>query len=69
MKRPLLLGLVAILVFAAVAALMLQFMAQPLKDSDYLVIGSVSTLVALVVLFFMMAASKPGLFFKRRTKR
>jgi hypothetical protein len=69
MKRALLLGLVVILVFAAVAALMLQFMPQPLKDSDYLVVGSVSTLVSLVVLFFMMAASKPGLFFKRRTKR
>jgi len=69
MKRVLLLGLVVILVFAAVAALMLQFMPQPLKDSDYLVIGSVSTLVSLVVLFFMMTASKPGLFFKRRTKR
>jgi len=69
MKRALLLGVVVALVFSGVAFLLLQFMPQPLKDSDYLVIGSVGTLVSLVVLFFMTGAAKTGLFFKRRRKR
>jgi hypothetical protein len=69
MKRALLLALVVVLVFSGVAAVLLQFMPQPLKDSDYLVVGSVATLVSLLVLFFMMAASKPGMFLKRRKKR
>lgn len=69
MKRVLLLTLVVALVFSGVAAILLQFMPQPLKDSDYLVVGSVATLVALLALFFAMAASKPGMFLKRRRKR
>lgn len=68
MKRAVWLGLVALLVFAAVAALMLQFMPEPMKNSDYLVVGSVATLAALVALFFMMGASK-GLLMKRKKKR
>jgi hypothetical protein len=69
MKRALWLTLVVVLVFSSVAAILLKFMPQPLKDSDYLVIGSVATLVALLALFFSMAASKPGMFLKRRRKR
>jgi hypothetical protein len=69
MKRTWLVGLVTALVFAGVAALLLQLMPQPLKESDYVVIGSVATLGSLVVLFFMLAASKSGLFFKRRNKQ
>jgi hypothetical protein len=69
MKRGLLLGLVVAVAFGAVALVLLQFMPKPLKDSDYLVVGSVATLVSLLVLFFMIAASKPGMFLKRRRKR
>jgi hypothetical protein len=45
-------------------------MPSPLKNSDYLVIGSVATLVALVVLFFALMATmkSPDMFFKRRRK-
>jgi hypothetical protein len=64
MKRGLLLALIVALVFSGIAAVLLQFMPKPLKDSDYLVVGSVATLVSLLVLFFMMAASKPGMFFE-----
>ena len=46
MKRWVLLGLVLALVFGGVAALLLQFMPQPLKSSDFLVIGSVATLLS-----------------------
>jgi hypothetical protein len=66
MKRALLLGFVVVLVFAAVAAFLLQLMPQPLKESDYLVIGSVATLGSLVVLFFLIVATRQGLFLKKR---
>ena len=69
MKRVLLLTLVVAVVFSGVAAILLQFMPKPLKDSDYLVVGSVATLVALLALFFSVAASKPGMFLKKRKKR
>jgi ABC-type Fe3+-siderophore transport system permease subunit len=60
-----------LLVFAGVSAIMWRFMPEPLKDSDYLVIGSVATLVALLVLFFgLVGTSIKGrdTFFKRRKK-
>ena len=69
--RTLVLILGMIRVFAAVSAIMLRFMPAPLKDSDYLVIGSVATLVALLVLFFgLVGTSFKGrdTFFKRRKK-
>ena len=47
MKRGFLLGGLAICVFVVVSALMLRFMPSPLKESDYMVIGSVATLLAL----------------------
>jgi membrane associated rhomboid family serine protease len=69
--RTLILVLGVIFVFAAVSAIMLRFMPAPLKDSDYLVIGSVATLVALLALFFgLVGTSWKGrdMFFKRRKK-
>ena len=39
MKRGITLGGLGICVFVVVAALMLQFMPAPLKESDYMVIG------------------------------
>jgi len=71
MGRTLILVLGVIFVFAAVSAIMLRFMPAPLKDSDYLVIGSVATLIALLSLFFgLVGTSAKGrnLFFKRRKK-
>ena len=51
MGRTLSLALALVFIFAAVAGIMLKVMPAPLKDSDYLVIGSVATLVSLLVLF------------------
>jgi len=51
---------------------MLAIMPAPLKDSDYLVIGSVATLVSLLVMFLVLVATRlksPDLFFKKRKKR
>ena len=59
-------------VFAVVAAIMLKLTPGPLKDSDYLVIGSVATLVSLLALFFGLVATSlkvSDVFFKRRKKQ
>ena len=70
MQRALMLVLGVALVFAAVAAIMWKLMPGPLKDSDYLVIGSVATLLSILVLFFgLVGTRKGGLFFKRRKKQ
>ena len=60
-----------ILVFAAIAGIMVKVMAGPLKDSDYLVIGTVATLAAMLTLFVLLVATsgkKSNVFFKRRKK-
>ncbi len=70
--RTVALALGVLFVFAAVSAIMLRFMPEPLKDSDYLVIGSVATLIALLVLFFGLVGTRlkgRDPFFKRRKKR
>jgi ABC-type Fe3+-siderophore transport system permease subunit len=70
MPRSLMFGLAAVCIFAVVAAAMMRLMPQPLRDSDYMVIGSVATLVALLVLFLaMLATARPSdIFFKKRKK-
>jgi hypothetical protein len=71
MGRTLSLALAMVLVFAAVAGIMVKVMPAPLKDSDYLIIGSVSTLVSLLVLFVVVVTTSgqaSSVFFKRRKK-
>ncbi len=71
MGRTLALALAVALIFAAVAGIMLKVMPAPLKDSDYLIIGSVSTMVALLMLFVLLNATSgkaSNVFFKRRKK-
>ena len=72
MPRGLLLGLAAACVFAVVAAAMVKLMPAPLKDSDYLVIGCVATLLSMLVLFGALLATSlksRDVFFKRRKKQ
>jgi hypothetical protein len=71
MKRGLMLGALAVCVFVVVAAVMLKLMPAPFKESDYMVIGSVSTLVALGVLFLVLISTtmkSKDIFFKKRRK-
>jgi hypothetical protein len=71
MRRGLILGLGAACVFVVVAATLLRLMPGPLRESDYLVIGSVATLVALLVLFLALVSTtlkSSDIFFKRRKK-
>ena len=71
MRNVLLLALGVVLVFGAVAAIMIRLMPGPLGDSDYLVIGSVATLVSLLALFLILISTKfkaTDVFFKKRKK-
>jgi hypothetical protein len=71
MKRGLMLGAAALCVFMVVAAVMLKLMPAPLKESDYMVIGSVATLLALGVLFLVLVSTtlkSSDVFFKKRRK-
>ena len=72
MSRGLLLGGGAACVFAIVVFVLLQIMPQPLRPPDYLVIGSVATLISLLVLFLLLVVSnqkESNVFFKRRKKK
>ena len=71
MLRAILLGLGAVCIFVVVSAIMIGFMPGPLKESDYVVIGSVATLVALLILFLVLVKTSmktSEIFFKRRKK-
>ena len=71
MRRGLILGLGASCVFVVIAAILLRLMPGPLRESDYLVIGSVATLVSLLVLFLLLVSTtlkSSDIFFKRRKK-
>ena len=67
MPRTLILALGVLCVFVVVAAILLRLMPGPLKDTDYLVAGSVATVVALLVLF--LGLRSPGAFYKKRRKQ
>jgi pilus assembly protein TadC len=72
MQRALALAIGTLTLFAVVALVMIRFMPAPLKDSDYLVVGSVSTLAALLVLFVLLISTSMksrDVFFKRRKKK
>ena len=71
MPRGLILGLIAVCVFAAVATILVEVMAGTRHPSDYLIIGSVATLVALLALFLILVSTtlkSSDVFFKRRKK-
>lgn len=70
--RQILLVLGGICVFGVSALVMTKLMPAPLKDSDYLVIGSVATLLALLVMFIILISTRmksTDLFFKKRKKK
>jgi hypothetical protein len=71
MQQVFLLVLGGAAIFAAIAAIMIKLMPEPLSQSDYLVIGSVSTLVALLVVFLALVTTKmrsSDVFYKKRKK-
>jgi hypothetical protein len=70
MTRPVMLAGAALCIFVVVALVMLAVMPAPLKESDYLIVGSVATIVALLVLFLVTVSTSKSrdVFFKRRKK-
>lgn len=70
--RQAILILGGVCVFAVSAAVIVAIMPSPLKDTDYLVIGSIATLVSLLVMFLVLIATRlksPDPFFKKRKKK
>ena len=70
--RQIVLVLGGVCVFAVTAAVMVAVLPAPLKDTDYLVIGSIATLVSLLVMFVALLATRlksPDPFFKKRKKK
>ena len=62
----------ALIFFAVSVAVGLRLTPPPRTETDYLVIGSVATLLALTVLFAVLVVTwlrSPGIFFKRRLKK
>jgi len=70
MPRAWMLALAGVCVFAVVALVMIQIMPAPLKQSDYLIVGSVATLVAMLVLFLVVISTSKdrNVFFRKRKK-
>jgi uncharacterized membrane protein len=71
MGRTISLALALVFIFAAIAGIMVKLMPAPLKDSDYLIIGSVATMVSLLLLFVLLIVTSgkaSNVFFKRRKK-
>ena len=70
MQRYIMLGLAALCVFVVVAAAMLKLMPGPLHEFDFMVIGSVATLIALLIMFLVMIGTSrsSNVFFKKRRK-
>lgn len=71
MARTISLTLALVFIFAAIAGIMVKLMPAPLKDSDYLIIGSVATMVSLLLLFVLLIVTSgkaSSVFFKRRKK-
>ena len=69
--RGLLLALAGLCVFVIVSAIGVKVMPAPLRDFDYMVIGSVATLLALGVLFLVLVSTtlkSSDIFFKKRRK-
>jgi len=74
MRKTRILALAVLVIFVTVTAILLKLIPGPRKDSDYLVIGSIATLISLAVIFLLAVTTntKPGrtseVFFKRRRK-
>jgi uncharacterized membrane protein len=74
MQQTRILGIAVLVIFVAVTAILLKLIPGPRKDSDFLVIGSIATMVTLAAVFVLVISTtrKSGktseAFFKRRRK-
>lgn len=71
LSKIVVLALGLVIVFAAVAAILLQVIPGPHQSTDYLVIGTLATFVSLLVLFVVLIKTwvkVPDLFGRKREK-
>lgn len=69
--RALMLAASAVIVFGVTVAIGLKILPGPHTETDYLVVGSVATLLSLIVLFAVLLTTwlrSPDVFFRRRAK-
>ena len=69
--RNVALGVGVVVVFVATVAILLQVIPAPRKETDYLVIGGVATLVSMAALFVALITTvfpSADTFFKRRRR-
>jgi len=69
--RNVALGVGVVVVFVATVAILLQVIPAPRKETDYLVIGGVATLVSMAALFVALITTvfpSSDTFFKRRRR-
>lgn len=69
MARYISLGFGVLIIFGVVAAILLRLMPGPHRETDYLVIGAVATLVSLLALFLALILTtfkSKDVFFKKR---
>ena len=72
MRNKLVVALIVAGTFGLIALLMVKVMPEPLEPFDFMLIGSMATLVSMLVLFLMLVGPrlKSGdVFVKRRRKR
>ena len=58
MNRKLLLGAGMVLIFGATIGILLNVMPSPHKSTDYLVMGTIATLLCLVLLFVVLRTTE-----------
>lgn len=71
-NRIIALVLIDLILFGIAAFVMLQFMPQPLKPFDYLLVGGVATLISLLGVWFLVWRELPnrsGFLFEKRPKK
>jgi len=72
MIRKIALGFGIAIVFGLVAVMMVTVLPGPLRQTEYMMIGAVSTLVAMLVLFLVLTATTmktQDLFYRKRNRK
>lgn len=70
-KRNIVLAIGVLAIFGVTVAVLTHLMPGPHKETDYLVIGGVATLVSMLTLFVVLVSTvyrSSDTFFKRRKK-
>ncbi len=70
-KRNVVLAVGVLAIFGVTVAVLTQLMPEPHKETDYLVIGGIATLISMLVVFVVVISTvyrSSDTFFKKRKK-